>query len=95
MLSSTSANAALVTDFPVSGRSSFANDVSSSLTSIMIGHITVRDPVLPDHFWMNPFGVHFSCITVSNLVLVDHEGMVSEHGAQLPINQAGFNIHSA
>ena len=29
------------------------------------GHITVRDPVLPDHYWMNPFAVHFSVITVS------------------------------
>lgn len=28
------------------------------------GHITVKDPVLPDHYWMNPFGVHFSSITV-------------------------------
>lgn len=30
-----------------------------------------------------------------SLVLVDSEGYVSEHGAQLPINQAGFSIHSA
>ena len=29
------------------------------------GHITVRDPVLPDHYWMNPFGMHFSLIKVS------------------------------
>ena len=29
------------------------------------GHITVRDPVLPDYYWMNPFAVHFSVITVS------------------------------
>jgi len=50
---------------------------------------------MPEYYWMNPFGVHFSCITVSKLVLVDPEGMVSEHGAQLPINQAGFQIHSA
>lgn len=28
------------------------------------GHITVKDPVLKDHYWMNPFGVHFSSITV-------------------------------
>ncbi|CAD6579326.1 MAG: hypothetical protein CYPHOPRED_000852 [Cyphobasidiales sp. Tagirdzhanova-0007] len=59
------------------------------------GHITVRDPVLEDHYWMNPFGMHFSCITVSDLVLVTPDGYASNHGAQLPINQAGFNIHSA
>lgn len=28
------------------------------------GHITVRDPVLTDHYWMNPFGMHFSLIKV-------------------------------
>lgn len=59
------------------------------------GHITVRDPVLPGYYWMNPMAVHFSSITKSNLVLVDPAGHVSPHGAQLPINAAGFFIHSA
>ncbi|KAI4526301.1 arad-like aldolase/epimerase [Schizophyllum commune Tattone D] len=59
------------------------------------GHITVRDPVLPDHYWMNPFAVHFSVITKSHLVLVGPDGYVSPHGAQLPINTSGFHIHSA
>lgn len=52
------------------------------------------DPVLKDHFWMNPFGKHFSCMKASDLVLVDDEGYVTEGGAQLPINEAGFMIHS-
>lgn len=30
------------------------------------GHITVRDPVLTDHYWMNPFGMHFSLIKVGD-----------------------------
>ncbi|KAJ5141472.1 hypothetical protein N7526_002467 [Penicillium atrosanguineum] len=47
-----------------------------------------------DHFWMNPFAKHFSTIKASDLVLVDHEGYVTEGGAQLPINEAGFMIHS-
>jgi len=59
------------------------------------GHITVRDPVLEGHYWMNPVAVHFSSIKKSNLVLVNAEGYVSPHGAQLPINTAGFYIHSA
>ncbi|BGP45128.1 hypothetical protein JCM10450v2_000945 [Rhodotorula kratochvilovae] len=59
------------------------------------GHITVRDPVWPDHYWMNPIGVHFSAITISNLVLVSPDGYVHPDGAQLPINQAGIMIHSA
>ncbi|KAJ5601848.1 class II aldolase/adducin domain protein [Penicillium lagena] len=58
------------------------------------GHISVRDPVLKDHFWMNPFAKHFSTIKASDLVLVDSEGYVTEGGAQLPINEAGFMIHS-
>jgi ribulose-5-phosphate 4-epimerase/fuculose-1-phosphate aldolase len=56
------------------------------------GHITVADPVLPDHYWMNAFGIHFGRITVSNLVLVSPEGYPVEGGAQLPINTAGFHI---
>lgn len=52
------------------------------------------------HIWYlfyrrNPFAVHFSSIKVSDLVLVSPEGYVTEHGAQLPINMAGFHIHSA
>jgi hypothetical protein len=29
------------------------------------GHITVKDPILKDHYWINPLGMHFGCITVS------------------------------
>ncbi|KAF8507569.1 class II aldolase/adducin N-terminal [Hysterangium stoloniferum] len=59
------------------------------------GHITVRDPVKPGHYWMNPICVHYSSMKASHLVLVDPEGYVTEDGAQLPINAAGFYIHSA
>jgi hypothetical protein len=33
------------------------------------GHVTVRDPVLNDHYWMNPFGMHFSLIKVCSISL--------------------------
>lgn len=56
------------------------------------GHITVRDPEFPSTFWVNPFGVHFSQVKVSNLIRVDHHGSVVE-GAH-PLNQAAFAIHS-
>lgn len=56
--------------------------------------LTVLDPILKDHFWMNPFAKHFSTIKASDLVLVDDEGYVTEGGAQIPINEAGFMIHS-
>ena len=56
------------------------------------GHITARDPVLPDHFWVNPFGVHFSQIRTSDLLLVNHHGEVVE--GDRAVNQAAFAIHS-
>jgi len=56
------------------------------------GHITARDPELSDHFWVNPFGMHFGHIRVSDLLLVNHHGEVVEGGR--PVNQAAFAIHS-
>ena len=56
------------------------------------GHITARDPELSDHFWVNPFGMHFSQIRVSDLLLVNHHGEVVE--GDWPVNQAAFAIHS-
>src|SRR5438105_12027760 len=44
------------------------------------GHITARDPELSDHFWVNPFGMHFGHIRVSDLLLVNHHGEVVEGG---------------
>src|SRR5262245_57108414 len=57
------------------------------------GHITVRDPEFPDHFWVNPFGLSFRHMTVSDLILVNHDGAVV-YGSQ-PVNRAAFVIHSA
>src|ERR1700759_5795688 len=46
------------------------------------GHITARDPELPDHFWVNPFGMPFAHIRVSDLILVNDEGKVVEGTAK-------------
>ncbi len=56
------------------------------------GHITARDPEHADHFWVNPLGVSFSQMQVSDLLLVNAEGEVVE--GRLPVNQAAFAIHS-
>jgi ribulose-5-phosphate 4-epimerase/fuculose-1-phosphate aldolase len=56
------------------------------------GHITARDPELTDHFWVNPFGMHFGQIRVSDLILVNDKGDVVEGGR--PVNAAAFAIHS-
>src|SRR5689334_21420803 len=57
------------------------------------GHITARDPEMPDHFWVNPFGMHFSAIRVSDLMLVNAKGEVVE--GKHPLNGAAFAIHSS
>ena len=56
------------------------------------GHITARDPELNDHFWVNPFGMYFGHIRVSDLLLVNHKGEVVE--GNKPVNAAAFAIHS-
>lgn len=58
------------------------------------GHISVRDPGNPDHFWLNPLGQHFGTLKASDMVLVDHEGNVIG-GSRKPVNKAGFQIHGA
>lgn len=59
----------------------------------LAGHITARDPELPDHFWVNPLGVHFSRIRVSDLLLVNSRGetVIGDR----PLNKAAFAIHAA
>jgi len=56
------------------------------------GHITARDPERPDHFWVNPFGMHFGRIRASDLILVNDQGEVVE--GSWPVNKAAFAIHS-
>src|SRR5437870_11537516 len=56
------------------------------------GHITARDPEQLDHFWVNPFGMSFSHIKVSDLVLVNSDGKVV--GGEGGVNTAAFAIHS-
>ena len=57
------------------------------------GHITVRDPEFPDQFWVNPFGISFRHIRVSDLILLNHEGEVV-YGNH-PVNRAAFVLHAA
>ncbi|MBC3192894.1 class II aldolase/adducin family protein [Pseudonocardia sp. C8] len=71
--------------FRIFGRFGFGEGVA--------GHISVRDPGEPDMFWVNPFGMSFRHIRVSDLILVDHEGTVVQGGR--PVNRAGFVLHSA
>ncbi|MDQ2650072.1 MAG: class II aldolase/adducin family protein [Actinomycetota bacterium] len=56
------------------------------------GHLTARDPERTDCFWVNPFGLSFGLIRASDLILVNHEGVVVE--GDWPVNIAAFAIHS-
>lgn len=56
------------------------------------GHITVRDPEHHDQLWVNPMGVSFKQIKVSDLLLVNHAGEVLEGSGLL--NGAAYTIHS-
>ncbi|KAF7326150.1 Aldolase-II domain-containing protein [Mycena kentingensis (nom. inval.)] len=64
------------------------------------GHITVRDPIRPDCFWVNPFGLHFKLVQPEDLLLVDHTGTILEeesgqkNGPYRILNTAAFMIHS-
>jgi ribulose-5-phosphate 4-epimerase/fuculose-1-phosphate aldolase len=57
------------------------------------GHITARDPEWKDHFWVNPFGLHFQQIRASDLILVNGKGEVAE--GKRAVNIAAFAIHSS
>lgn len=50
------------------------------------GHITIRDPIDPTSFWVNPFGLHFSLITDEDLIRVDHDGKVVDGGDNWRLN---------
>ncbi|ETN41341.1 uncharacterized protein HMPREF1541_03276 [Cyphellophora europaea CBS 101466] len=57
------------------------------------GHISLRDPVDTNTFWINPYGIHFGLLKASDMVRVDEEGN-RVGGADLPVPTAGFLIHS-
>jgi ribulose-5-phosphate 4-epimerase/fuculose-1-phosphate aldolase len=67
-------------------------------TEMIYNHITVR---LPDsvtggekQFLINPFGLHYTEVTASNLVKIDLQGKVLD-GSTWPVNPAGFTVHAA
>jgi ribulose-5-phosphate 4-epimerase/fuculose-1-phosphate aldolase len=67
-------------------------------TELIYNHITVRvsGPNLgsEEHFLINPFGLHYTEVTASNLVKIDVKGNVVD-GSNSPVNPAGFTVHAA
>ena len=67
-------------------------------TEMIYNHITLRLPASvtggEKQFLINPFGLHYSEVTASNLVKIDVQGRVLD-GSTYPVNPAGFTVHGA
>jgi ribulose-5-phosphate 4-epimerase/fuculose-1-phosphate aldolase len=63
-------------------------------TEMIFNHVTLRVPGPERRFLINPFGLHYSEITASSLVLIDIGGNPLRE-TRWPVNRAGFVIHSA
>lgn len=61
---------------------------------LIYNHISLRVPDAQDQFLINPFGLHYSEVTASNLVKVDVRGNILGP-SDWPINPAGFTFHGA
>jgi ribulose-5-phosphate 4-epimerase/fuculose-1-phosphate aldolase len=65
-------------------------------TEAIFNHITLRvpSPAGTAHYLINPFGLHYSEVSASNLVKIDAEGN-DIGGTGRKVNLAGFVIHGA
>ncbi|HEY0295300.1 MAG TPA: class II aldolase/adducin family protein [Bordetella sp.] len=63
-------------------------------TELIYNHISLRIPGPDTHFLINPFGLHYTEVTASNLVKIDVRGNVIDAG-RWRANPAGFVLHSA
>lgn len=73
--------------FRIFGRKGYAEGLA--------GHMSVKDPVTPGTFWINPLNRHFSLMKASDMVHIDMDCNVLPDGNQAAVNAAGFSIHLA
>jgi ribulose-5-phosphate 4-epimerase/fuculose-1-phosphate aldolase len=62
-------------------------------SEMIYNHITLKVPGEEGAFLINPFGLHFSEVTASNLVKIDIDGNKLD-GSPYPVNLAGFTQHA-
>ncbi len=66
-------------------------------TEMIYNHITLRLPAsvsgAEKQFLINPFGLHYTEVTASNLVKINLAGDVLD-GSTHPVNPAGYTLHS-
>ena len=66
------------------------------MTDLIDTHLTLRVPGPDHHFLINRYGVLFDHMRASDLVLIDQHGQAVDPAcAHIPVNAAGFVIHSA
>ncbi|GAA5235019.1 class II aldolase/adducin family protein [Verticiella sediminum] len=66
-------------------------------SEMIFNHITLRVPGGDEsnpHYLINPYGLHYSEVTATNLVKIDRHGNKID-ASPYPLNPAGFVIHSA
>ena len=61
---------------------------------LIYGHLTAHVPGPEPHFLINPYGLNYDEVTVSNLIKIDINGKLVEP-SPYAVNEAGFVIHSA
>ena len=68
-------------------------------TEMIYNHITVRLPSsvsgAQKQFLINPFGLHYSEVTASNLLKIDLQGNKLDPDSAWTFNPAGFTVHAA
>ncbi|CAN5426889.1 class II aldolase/adducin family protein [soil metagenome] len=62
-------------------------------SEMIYNHITLKVPGEEGAFLINPFGLHFSEVTASNLVKIDIDGNKLDDSPH-PVNRAGFVQHA-
>jgi ribulose-5-phosphate 4-epimerase/fuculose-1-phosphate aldolase len=62
-------------------------------TEMIYNHVTLRVPGPERHLLINPFGLHYTEMTASNLVKIDLDGNILSD-SRWPINPAGLAPHA-
>ena len=61
-------------------------------TELIFNHVSLRVPGEPQHYLMNPLGLHYSEVTPESIIKVDAAGRPVEPTGHLP-NPSGFALH--
>jgi len=63
---------------------------------LIYGHITARIPGKDENILINPYGLHYTEVTASNLIKIDKTGNLIDQGSSnYPFQPVGNVIHSA